>query len=324
MPANRVEVLGNEFYPSFVAIEGDISLANPKRFTVGNLEEALLENKNGFCFTPEVVNTLSLGHESGQAFIVESDFTEIPEWAEGRRDSAYGVYFGRLALRLEGVGIDEERVIDVACKHYPLFERDRAVHEFAAMRMFQGEPELRTFEPIGAWVNQKGEPILLTRFEPQVTSLDNLDWSHVTQDPLSDHFNLLEGLQRSAQILARLHMRGYAHGDAQIKNMAIDVADGSVRLIDLTTLELVYDREKGNIHRWQERVFKDLTTLVGSVRRAGLLRGDTPADLQKFVELSLLSVHASMLRHTSASRLMGRIINPVVDQICEDVLLTLE
>lgn len=320
MRVREPELLGVESFPSFVTVNGDVSQANPKRFTMGELDDVIARNPRTFVFGQALTESLEIGSEPGQAYIAESEFTPRPEWSEGREDSAYGVYFGELALRLDGTGVEREVVIDIACKHYPLFERDRAVHEYAAMQLFMTEPEIRAFEPLGVWVTDRTEPILLSRFEHSVQSLDNLDWNHGIGEPLKDHLDLIEGLQRSAQILARLHSRGYAHNDAQIKNMAVDVADGSVRLTDLTTLERVYNKDDIDLTHWQEMVYKDLSALVASVRRVGLLRGDSPEEVRRMVDLSLLSIHASMLRHPSTRFLLGKSVNGILEQINEDIL----
>lgn len=309
--------MGHEIYPGIQVVKGEPVETTPKQFSFGNLEDLVYQNGNTFCLDSDLAASINVGLEPGNAMIESTNFRLRPDWALGREDSGYGVYFGELdVLTTEG----KEHSLPVAAKHFPLFERDRAIHEFAATQMFKDTEDLRTFTPLGIWVNNNGEAVLLTHFEEPVVSLDNLDWDKAAADSVMEHLDIIEGLQRSAQILARLHSRGFAHNDAQIKNMAVHQDTGAIRLTDLTALERVYDPEDGDLNKWQQMVYKDLSDLINSIRRAGLLRGDKPEDTRRLVDVALLSIHASMLRHPSTRFIMKQSVASTIDQVDQDLL----
>jgi hypothetical protein len=252
-----------------------------------------------------------------QTYLLQSSrFTEREDWSVGRQDSVHGVFFGELELTVDN---GDTVNVPVAAKPYWRFLAG-AVHEYAALEYCRQNPELSTFEPLGFWVTEGGEPVLLTKFEEAVTSLDNVDWRKNGMDPLHDHFDLFTALQKSAQILARLHINGLSHRDAQIKNMAVDTEQNAVRLVDLTTLEAVGGAPGQETTKWRQCVYDDLKTLVSSVRQRGFLAGDDTVDVRDSVQMALLGPHSSMLRHPSQAHRLDTDAIYGIDDINQQIL----
>lgn len=307
------EDMTHSLYPQFAEIEAMPNLdCNAKESL--RVEEQLSRANNSFVFSSNFMALSGL-----HTYLLQSTrFNERKDWAEGRRDSAHGVFFGELEL-----GIDDGSTIDlpIAAKPYPLFERSRAVHEFAALEYFQNRTDMRSFFPIGFWVTSVGEAVILTAFEETVVSLDNVDWSMTGEDALVEHFDLFTALQKSAQTLARLHISGLIHRDAQIKNMAVDTGEEkAVRVIDLTTLERIDGVEESSEIKWQQAVSRDLSTLVSSVRHRGYLTSDRNDDAREIVRLALLSPHSAMLRHPSNAQRLSAENIIALDDISEMIL----
>ncbi len=244
-------------------------------------------------------------------------FQEVEEWRVGRERSAHGVYFGNLSLEMDQGEIN----LPVACKPYGLFERDRALHEFAALEYFKDNPELRSYSPVGIWYDSSGATVI-TGFEGQVVSLDNREWQQDSLEPLARHLDPIRALQKSAQILARLHMRGFAHKDAQIKNMAVNIVDSSIRLVDLTTLERVKKPNEVNHNSWPRGIEFDLQTLLRSIRREGYLANDECDDVRDVLRLAVLDIHSSMMRHPSSRAYIDVEMSQLIDEIGEKILHT--
>lgn len=244
-------------------------------------------------------------------------FQEVEEWRVGRERSAHGVYFGNLSIEMERGDIN----LPVACKPYGVFESDRALHEFSALEYFKNNPQLRSYSPFGVWYDSSGATVI-TEFEGQVVSLDNREWQQDSSEPLAKHLDPIRALQKSAQILARLHMRGFAHKDAQIKNMAVNVVDSSIRLVDLTTLERVKKPTEVNYGSWPEGIEFDLQTLLLSIRREGYLANDKCGDVRDVLRLAVLDIHSSMLRHPSSRAYIDVEMSQIIDDIGEKVLST--
>jgi hypothetical protein len=312
-PYEMSEGMTNSLYPTFEVIEGEPNLDKFDSFTIPGLEDRLKEGRSTYFLHPRFADELGVGERLIQA----TYFSVREDWAVGREDSSQAVFFGENEINIDGA---ENHTVPFAVKPYKIFERDRAIHEYVALDHFQDNPGLRSFEPLGFWVDEQGYPSLLTRFEQNVISLDNIDWSKDGQHPLKDHFSLFEALQKSAQILARLHIQGFTHRDAQIKNMAVDTSQDEVRLIDLTTLQKIHDTDEPDEIKWERAVADDLRTLVSSVRNRGYLRGEVQKDVRNMVNMALLAIHASMLRHPSSQTTLFNGAPAVVNLIDKTIL----
>lgn len=312
-PYEVADGMTNSMYPEFAVIEGEPNLDNFHSFTIPGLEEQLKEARSTYVLHPHFARELKVGERLIQA----TYFAVREDWAVGREDSSQAVFFGENEIQVDGL---DSQTVPVAVKPYKIFDRDRAIHEYAALDYFRDSPHLQTFEPLGFWVDEHGYVSLLTRFEENVVSLDNINWSKEGNDPLEEHYTLFEALQKSAQILARLHIQGFAHRDAQVKNMAVDKSTNKVRLIDLTTLERIHDTDNPDEVAWERAVADDLRTLVSSVRNRGYLRGEVPKETRNMVNMALLAIHASMLRHPSSFPTLFPESTNVVNNIDADIL----
>lgn len=292
------EAMNVEFYPSVAAIEATPTL-DPRAAETRRAEEQLACSQGSFVLRPEFMAL----HGLNEYLLQSSRFAEREDWAVGRQDSTYGVFFGELEMAIDD---GKTVIVGIAAKPYRVLERERAVHEYAGLEYFNGHSELKTFQPIGFWINKHGDPVLLTVFEEPVKSFDNVDWGKTGEAAFDGHYDLLTALQKSAQILARLHASGFAHRDAQIKNMAVDTHSRGVRLIDLTTLTVVDGGNQDQITKWSQLVYDDLRTLVGSVRSRGYLAEDTTENAREMIKLALLDPHNSMLRHPGNSYRLDR------------------
>lgn len=306
------EAFSNSFYPGYCSIGGPPSISNGE-FYINGLEEQVSKARNEFFFHPNIIGRLGLD----QYLLSSSNFREREDWRLGREDSGQGVFFGELRL---GIDNGDETTLPIACKPYKLLERHRAIHEYAALEKFKDSPTLKSYEPIGFWVDGQGGATLLTSFEEQVTSLDNVNWDKSGKDILHDHYDLFSALKRSAQILARLHAVGYAHHDAQIKNMAIDKYTQAVRLIDLTSLRKIHKQNDLSLETWRGAVYGDLYGLISSVRRKGYLHNEAPNNIRKTLNLAFFSVHAAIISHPSSQRTLFPEALQVVEHIHEDIL----
>ncbi len=309
------EQLSNGMYPPFEVIPADYELHQKGDFTVPGLEQALMRGNGMFFFHPDFAAEHQIGPED--YLLQRTGFVERPDWALGRTDSAHGVYFGELEL---GIDDGSEVVVPIACKPYPLFERHRAIHEYVGLEHFKKSAVLKSFAPLGIWVDQTGRTTLLTRFEENVESFDNLGWEKTGEDSLREHLDLFEALKLSALILGRLHSLGFVHQDAQVKNMAHDRVTEGVRLIDLTSLALVHTPESPDPSGWISGVAKDLGDLVGSILRRGYLNDLRTDQIRDMVERCLFGMHGSVVRHPSTRGNLFEGAEERVQEIHNDIL----
>ncbi len=228
--------------------------------------------------------------EEGKGVVEAISFDAVDEWSEGRRDSIHGVEFGRLAIR-GTTGVETE--IPVAVKSFET-SRHRASHELAASLAVPGLVGVKSFEPI-AMIYTPDSTKLITGFEPNVMSLDNIEWSKELTEPLRGAIDIIRALHRAAQTLARLHAVGVVHSDAQIKNIAIDTSEGnSIRLIDLESLKRY--RNSGDM-RARDGMYSDVYTLVSSVLYRGLWKVSDGEDRKKAARELCLEPYLALLGH---------------------------
>ena len=161
----------------------------------------------------------------------------------GRQRSRRQVKFGNLAL---SSALDQTTSNFVAVKPFKpdadLRGRTPAealAHEWVANERVARLGTLRwTFEPLGIWkVKSNDTPSLLTKFESPVTSADNTFW--VAGDKAKDVSDgqIKTALDRGFFSLGLLHAAGFAHGDAQVKN--IGHHPERLRFLDLEWLKLL-------------------------------------------------------------------------------------
>ncbi|HYH75083.1 MAG TPA: hypothetical protein VD735_03930 [Candidatus Saccharimonadales bacterium] len=170
---------------------------------------------------------------SGAAWLVAEQFAAvdpegatahinfIPQLGNGRRESRTGVQFGQMVTNSPS---QKERAELVAVKPVSPYA---AAREFGAMSVMNGLARLRpdgrgrSFTPLGFYRSPEGGQVsLITRYEHQVVTLDNLLWDE-SEKPISE-LRVRAALSHTALALADAHASGFIHGDPQPKNIGTD------------------------------------------------------------------------------------------------------
>lgn len=310
----RIQMITPELVsPVCHLIDGAPQIIPRSEFELEGLDMLMQRNAGVFLLNGELGRHLELDTH----VIHGSNFTLRDDWAVGRGESGQQVYFGELDL---GVSNGVHTILPVACKPYTLMERQRAIHEYVAMLHFKDDPNLKSFTPIGFWVDKYGVPTLLSQFEEDVVSLDNVDWNKNGDDPLGMHYDLFDALQKAALTAARLHAKGYVHKDFGINNAAVDRKNKEIRLTDLTTLRLIHSPEDPRPEDWQLQVTIELKRLISSVRKRGYLSSEQPKRVKEMIGLGLLTLHASFIRHPSSGVNLFPNVSEIIDQIDSEIL----
>lgn len=153
--------------------------------------------------------------------------TQAPELGRTRHESRTEVAFGQLVI----LQSQRESIAEVAAVKYtsPVL----AAREFAATRAVHKRiGEKYAYEPVGFLANETRSKIgYISRYRHEITTLDRVFWNEDATDQ-----QRLASAGRVGAWLAVLHDNGFAHGDAQAKNVAFDSANNPV-YPDLETLE---------------------------------------------------------------------------------------
>lgn len=199
-------------------------------------------------------------------------YDDQPEWARGRRDSVQGVFFGRLAL-------GDVLETPVAVKPF-LTAFNAGAHETAMLLNLEGMG-LRVYRVLGMSRSEDQGYCLITGFEEESRSLDNVQWSKGIEAPLGNHLTNLEALEQVGRSLGIMHGNGIIHNDAQIKNFAVNGEE--VVLIDLVGARSMISRD-GYVDeaKLQAGMYRDLKMLVDSLRSRGFLKGASTEELGMF------------------------------------------
>jgi hypothetical protein len=164
--------------------------------------------------------------------VTGAKFEFVERNLSGAADSAHAAIPGDLLI--EAADGTESKVTVVAKCFSKRDEDDRLVrikHELTTMRAMQ-ENDALTIDPIAvAMSNIDGEKqmILLTRYNPSLTTMDNLGWGR----GLSDRGNVSNAIL-GAHALGQFNALGFEHRDAKVKNVAQDET-GKVGMIDYET-----------------------------------------------------------------------------------------
>lgn len=275
----------------FEAYSGFVSRADNDDFVHAEVTEFCNKEGQALLLSRDFADRLT---DDDQYLIAAARFTAIDEWADGREDSVHGVEFGQLQLTRSD---DTETTVDVAVKPYHTW-RKGAANELAAMLKVSELTSVNSFEPLGI-INNGHKMAVLTRFEPSVVSLDNLNWRRSIEEPFSQTVDIVAALQKSALTLARLHQAGIIHGDAEIKNMAV-IVEGAVHRIKLIDLESAKWRDINDFHSrglYLDGVYKDAEALVGSILKKGLWEDAGYTDKAHAVQILFAEPYLSFLRH---------------------------
>lgn len=286
-PFERPEFVVPGFSPIHTVIPDSIETPVMNLFAVPGLAEGLQTDGAQFWFSPEFNASLRTDERS----IAATSYVEVLDWKEGREASYHQVEFGNLVLTFDD---GEVTTVPIAVKPYPGWA-EYAVHEYAATQVINSSGFIESFKPLGFLVDYEGNIFYLTHFEEHVTSLDNIDWRKSADDRMFEHITNLEGLERAAYTLGRLHANGFVHRDAQIKNFA--ACNGVIRAIDLEQMALVHTPEAPNLELLQQEITHDLLVLIGSLYAEGYLEGLDKKGRNQVFRSAFLSNYRSTLRH---------------------------
>ncbi len=157
---------------------------------------------------------------------VESKFTRVPEFDEGRTASRQGVYFGTL-------GVSSERHLPIS-SHIAVKPYDRRrvdlgarpsvalVHDIATSAHLRAISSSSAYVPMGVYRSHDTflVPNLLTNFEERSSSLDGVFRQTETRHPIE--LKVLHAMRLGHFGLGVLHGAKITHGDAFPQNFATD------------------------------------------------------------------------------------------------------
>lgn len=224
---------------------------------------------------------------------VIGQFIEGAELEYGREEHAHDVRFGQLNLSSP---FDRQRTELVAMKG---FHRPKdAAHEFGVMQYLNryarpSVTKVSALDTLGFYrMPDTGETALITAYDESVISYDNLFWNP-EQPPTEEELH--KALSRCAFALGTLHHRGLTHGDAQVKNLAVD--NKGVRFIDLESAQAFPGKNgRADFLRTTERIADDIRTFAGSL----VSRSEVEIDFTEPLTSSFLSRYQRVVRLPSS------------------------
>lgn len=237
-------------------------------------------------------------------------FENVGAWAKGRQDSLQGVFFGRIAL---GTEIEAP----VAVKPYQT-SFNAGAHEAAMLLHLEGMG-LRVYSLLGmAWSQEQGFA-MITSFEEESRSLDNVNWSKKLEQPLGKHLTNLEAIEQVGHSLGVMHGNGVTHGDAQIKNFAVNGKD--IVLMDLTTARSMVS-EDGSVDEvnLQSGMYKDTSRVIESLQAKHFLPDATPEEWDSFYSNVIATAYlAGLFRAGDSMKDRGVDLRTMSSQMIHDI-----
>ncbi len=135
-------------------------------------------------------------------------YDEMPGLMVGRQESRHSVSFGRLG----GLAMDNyEEIVAVKQSNKP----EQLLGELAMLQFLQDKTPFPTFRPV-AYLSNQNEGYLFTEFNPNIFVIGMFDWQHATADQKNAIINEI------STGLGRLHANFLYHGDAFVRNLAIN------------------------------------------------------------------------------------------------------
>jgi hypothetical protein len=190
---------------------------------------------------------------------------ERGELGQGANDSHHQVTFGEVQYQKEN---GDNRSIPVAIKNYD-DAAESAVLEFQTLIAI-GRLGFETLQPL-ALAKEGNTTYLITRFRPDILSLDNENWT--TRPGEEGYSDLAENLQFIGKTMATMHGRGVFRGDEQPKNyVRSDV--GNPVVLDLEAGSIIYDNKEDFIQAFnghgdieESKAYTDIKTLWRTLNR---------------------------------------------------------
>lgn len=274
----------------------------PKDFGSNTRNGEFVDPRSAILQTPGLYiigETLLTG---GEALL---DFRYMPDLEKGKSASVNQVCFGELTV-MDRTGLLVPITVAVKPK---TSSSQLAIHEFGAYQHINKQHVIRTFESLGFLVAQEDEVMniyLLTLFEPDVRSFDNLNWE-VSGSDIVDGKGVTErahkrffNLGRASLYLSSMHASGLTHGDAQAKNVAVSTRDGATMLVDLETAQYL----RANNKMWQATEYDlgsnfayDVITFMKSIQDVGFMQGATHEELSSALNVNFFNMYSSRMRH---------------------------
>ncbi len=314
--SNYDVVFGQEFIPEgsveFIETPNQYSTAS-LRLVDQNLKSQLRDvEPGGFLLDEDKFSEME-----AESSLVTASVHEFEGFEYGRHKNSHGLIFGQMILQSM---FDRQKQSFVAVK--PFDTPKDALHEFAVMNYVNGFGRygraILAFDTLGFHrFADTGQFGLITAYDETVTSYDNIFWD-TDYEPSDQEID--KALSRCAMSLARLHVFGLSHGDAQVKNMASD--NVGIRFIDLESARpfpAMRDESSVDPYKAHHEVIRDISTLVGSLQ-TGI--EDPEVGAEKFAEALFLAFdenYLEVIKHPS-SRLPEE-ARPTKEEI-EDTILS--
>jgi hypothetical protein len=157
------------------------------------------------------------------------EFQPHPLLRIGRDNSRQQVFFGKLTGRWFHEATEASKQLAVKPIPNRFIAKQQVLHE-AAMYQYAASQGLPTLNVLGiVMIAEQPREVagyLLTEFEPDFITLDNLDWSTIGEEEAS------AAVSSALDSLAALHSHLLFHGDAEFKNIGIGEAEDAFRLVD--------------------------------------------------------------------------------------------
>lgn len=191
-------------------------------------------------FSPETSSALKR-LERGEFLLFPESFSDVDpdslvgdirepavnELGKTRERNTQGLIFGQLILKSKS---DKEKNTLVAVK--PFENLALALNELAATDFVNKSSGPDSFKPLGFYRFDDGAYGLITEYEPEVVSLDNIFWDEENRPTIEQ---IQKAIKIAALSLSAIHGEGLSHGDFQPKNAVSD--NNGPRLADLATAQ---------------------------------------------------------------------------------------
>lgn len=183
------------------------------------------------------------------------------DFMHGREDGVHGGRAGQMILN--GSGLHESPTLihlkpfadDIDQKPADLLAREMSMDNY----LNSLTDEQLAFIPLGVWKNAQGINHLLTLYEHDVISYDNVFWADKDVNPEALRQEAVEDAYKMSLLgLGYLHGLGISHGDAEAKNLARDRK--SIRFIDLETATIIPTEKQKAVLKTRQ----DIETFIDS------------------------------------------------------------
>lgn len=188
-------------------------------------------------------------------------FIQRPLLRIGREDSRRQIFFGELA----GITDDKENksstevAVSVIPSNIDFIKHEQALHEIA-MYQYAASLEIPTLDIVA--VIKASSPgiygFTLTRYEPDIRTLDTLEWGDMDID------DAVDSLSYAVDTLALLHANYIFHGDTAFRNIAVCDASQQPKIIDLE-LSGSLREQTSNIMKLSRYMSADFSSLAASL-----------------------------------------------------------